>query len=227
MTRNIAIVHYNTPELTMALVFSIRKNSPGCEITIFDNSDRRPFPHWFQGVNILDNTRGQILDFERFLSHFPNRAPSVNNWGSAKHIRTIDYLWDVFPDGFLLMDSDVLVKQDLSVFFDKEYPWVGEVHHNTRNNTVVRLLPYCLWMNVPVCVANGIRFMSLDRCDKLTRQGPWYDTGASFYEDCLKAELSGHAVPLEPYIEHLAMASFKRTPEAAQAWLLKYRHIYE
>ena len=36
---DIAIVHYNTPELTGALVQSIRKWMPAAHITIFENSD--------------------------------------------------------------------------------------------------------------------------------------------------------------------------------------------
>ena len=44
MKKQVAIVHYNTPELTEALVKSIRKHGgEEYQVVIFDNSDERPF----------------------------------------------------------------------------------------------------------------------------------------------------------------------------------------
>ena len=226
--KDIAIVHYNTPELTAAAVKSIRKNSPGCDITIFDNSDKRPFVP-MDGVAILDNTKGQIIDFDAFLAKYPNKVKSVNNWGSPKHIRTIEYLWGLFPNNFLLMDSDVLVKRDLSPFFVR-FPatcaWVGEIHFNPTNNTTPRLLPYCLWMNTRLCGAYGVHFFAEDRCDKLVAGPPWHDTGASFWEDCNAAGLKGRQLPIGDYIEHLAMGSFNRTDETASNWLTIHKDLW-
>ena len=226
--KDIAIVHFNTPELTAAAVKSIRKNSPGCDITIFDNSDKRPFVP-MDGVAILDNTKGQIIDFDAFLAKYPNKVKSVNNWGSPKHIRTIEYLWGLFPNNFLLMDSDVLVKRDLSPFFVR-FPatcaWVGEIHFNPTNNTTPRLLPYCLWMNTRLCGAYGVHFFAEDRCDKLVAGPPWHDTGASFWEDCNAAGLKGRQLPIGDYIEHLAMGSFNRTDETTSNWLTIHKDLW-
>ena len=42
--KEIAIVHYNTPELTEAAIMSVRKHCVvDYHFTIFDNSDTRPF----------------------------------------------------------------------------------------------------------------------------------------------------------------------------------------
>lgn len=228
--RDIAIVHYNTPELTQATVKSIFKTMPDVDITIFDNSDRKPFACEMEGVSVMDNTRGQILDFDAFLDRYPNKVRSVNNWGSPKHIYTIEHLWDVFPNDFLLMDSDVLVKRDLSPFFVRypvTRPWAGEVHWHPTNNTTTRLLPYCLWMNVRHCRANGIHFFSADRCDKLVAGPLWHDTGASFWEDCTAANMWGREIAINDYIEHLAMGSFNRSEKAANDWLEKHRTLWD
>lgn len=226
--RDIAIVHFNTPELTRATIASIRKNNPECNITIFDNSDRLPFGE-MDGVQVLDNTHGELIDLDGLLDQYPNKVPSVNNWGSARHIWSIDWLWDIFPNDFLLMDSDVLVKRSLSPFF-KRFPatiaWAGEIHWLPTNQTTTRLLPYCLWMNVRECKAHGIRFFAEDRADKLVPGPPWHDTGASFWEDCEAAGLKGHQLPLNDYIEHLAMGSFKKTPEATREWLQKHKNLW-
>ena len=65
---NILIVHYNTPFLTKCLVKSINKFTPGANIYIFDNSNVAPFDSSFlDNVTILDNTRGQYIDFDRCI----------------------------------------------------------------------------------------------------------------------------------------------------------------
>ena len=73
---DIAIVHYNTPELTGALVRSIRKWMPTVQITIFENSDdpRRKLPPMGRRVWYLDNTRGQVVDFDAILARHPQRS---------------------------------------------------------------------------------------------------------------------------------------------------------
>ena len=67
MKKQIAIVHYNTPELTESCILSIRK--VGCQwpVTVLDNSDKRPFKVKMKGVTVIDNTKGQIIDFDEEL----------------------------------------------------------------------------------------------------------------------------------------------------------------
>lgn len=84
---NILIVHYNTPYLTSYLVKSIKKYTPSARIYIFDNSDKQPFVSEYEDITIFDNTKGDYIDFDEFLSKYPNRTNSpgkYNDYGSAK-----------------------------------------------------------------------------------------------------------------------------------------------
>ena len=88
MTKNILIIHYNTPKMTEHLVKSIDKYTPGCTIYIFDNSDKLPFTYKKDNIKVIDNTKGQVIDFNKWLQNFPNRIKSVgrnNFYASAKH----------------------------------------------------------------------------------------------------------------------------------------------
>ena len=117
MKRTIAIIHFNTPELTEACILSIRKHGCDWPVVVFDNSaditipagtngngpkeetviKARPFKQKMKGVKVIDNTKGQVIDFEQFLSlyHDRNRQLGVRKssvWGSAKHIVTVQKL---------------------------------------------------------------------------------------------------------------------------------------
>jgi len=223
MDKNIVIVHFNTPELTTATVLSIRKHSPDCSITIFDNSDRLSFPQ-MDGVRYIDNTKGQIIDFDEFLSRFPKKTATQNNWGSAKHCYSIQKLWDFFPGGFVLMDSDVLVKRDISVFFDGEVAYFGECGRSADFH-MMRLLPYICWINVPMCREYGIRYFDEKRSWKLRPKVKLYDTGASFLEDCEKSGLRFKQVKIDDFIEHFGCGSYKN--KDYRQWLEKHKELYD
>ena len=80
MKKQVAIIHYNTPELTEAAILSLRKNTgTRYDVTVFDNSDKRPFNAKMQGVKVIDNTKGKYIDFEAELEKFPNKC-----WEMAK-----------------------------------------------------------------------------------------------------------------------------------------------
>lgn len=228
MEKTVAIVHYNTPELTTALVKSIRLHSPGCRIVIFDNSDIQPFPRT-EGVEILDNTSGQIIDMSAFIAKYPNRIRTACNWGSEKHIASVDYLFDYLPNGFVLLDSDVLLKKDISCFFDESVVWKGAIERKPRFVfQSIRLYPFLLWINVPMCRKYGIRFLSEGRIYKLSHNGaPYYDTGGSFYADCMKANLPGAEVDIFDYINHFGGASCREKHSEMYLWLSKNRNLYE
>ena len=226
MVKNIAIVHYNTPELTDACVRSVWKHTPDATVTIFDNSDKRPFPP-MEGVTIIDNTKGQKVDFEAMLSRYPDKIPTACNWGSEKHIASVDYLFDIFPEGFVLMDSDTLVKQDISLFFDVRYAWVGAVEYRPKFwFQAIRCYPFLLWINVPMCTANGIRFFHEGFVYKMSHHGaPYYDTGGSFYKDCKDSGLPHKEIDLIRYIAHLGGASCY--PSKWPEWLENNKYLYQ
>ena len=226
MKRDIGIVHYNTPELTGALIKSVRKQTPGCSITILDNSDRRPLEP-VDGVTILDNTRGQLIDFDALIARYPGQLKTCNRQGSAKHIASVDYLFDILPDGFVLMDGDILLKRDISDFWDRSYAWVGSAEQQTIPDLIARLAPYLLWINVPMLRDHGIRFWHEGRAYKLSHEGPpFYDTGASLYHDCIEAKLVGRFVDIKQYALHFIAGSYQGTEEAMQFWLERNKHLY-
>ena len=104
MKKNIVIIHYNTPYLTECLVRSINLFIKNAVIYIFDNSDKDPFIKRFDNVIILDNTKGQIIDFDKWLEKYPKRKSSngrVNNWGSAKHCYSVEKCMEILNDNFI------------------------------------------------------------------------------------------------------------------------------
>ena len=229
MEKNVCIVNFNTPELTRAAIRSLWKNTSDCKVTVFDNSDLLPFGK-MDNVEVIDNTKGQLIDFDEFLSHYPKRIPSPNGWASAKHSKTIDYLFGLFPDGFVLMDSDVLVKRDISDLFDDEYLFVGKKRdgEDDRDNRNPRLLPFLCWLNVRMCSDNGICFFDGRRSWKLYPGGPdtWYDTGGSFLRACIKSGLPVRYVDIDDYMIHFYGGSYKKDKDW-RGWLEQYKNLYE
>ena len=88
--KEIAIVHFNTPELTEAAIRSVRKHcTTDYHFTILDNSDKRPFKRRMRGVKVVNNTKGQVIDFDAELAKFPDLEVKLgerSNNGSVKHI---------------------------------------------------------------------------------------------------------------------------------------------
>lgn len=95
-TRQVAIVHYNTPELTEAAILSLRLHGGmDYEVTVMDNSDERPFTVHMPNVTVLDNTKGKLVNFEKELAKHPDRCEELGNiFGSAKHMMSVQYLMD-------------------------------------------------------------------------------------------------------------------------------------
>ena len=52
---------------------------------------------------------------------------SENRYYSAKHCYTIQKFMDMYPEmPFILLDSDVLLKKDISDVFDEKFAFIGE-----------------------------------------------------------------------------------------------------
>lgn len=230
----VLIVHYNTPELTAAAVRSLWKHTPEAKVTVLDNSDLRPFCcdeiAAYGEVEVIDNTRGQVVNWEAWLETFPDKIPAVeNNWGSAKHCYSVEVMMDRFPDGFLLMDSDVLIKKDVRELVDRSVPWKGGVQVNTRRFGLVipRVIPFLCWINTPMLKAHGIRYFNGAKMWNLTSKTPdnHYDTGAWLLEACKKEGLEGHRIEIRDYIEHYAHGSW-RTHKRADSWINEHKHLW-
>ena len=230
--QKICIVHYNTPELLRAAVLSIFKQVDNPHIIIFDNSDHDPFGY-MEGIAVIDNTQGQIIDFEKELAKYPKRLKRMAvegkcNFGSVKHMMSIDWLiWNT-KEPFVLCDSDILLKAPIDDLFDDGFTAGGKCETEWGRG-MHRLLPYMCYINAPECRRLGLHFFDPKRAWGLgagTEKGNWYDTGASFLEDlkaCKEARLKN--VDVMSRIEHLGAGSYKGG-EKAPGWLARHKHLW-
>jgi hypothetical protein len=136
--------------MTEACIHSIRKHGgQDYRIVVFDNSDKRPFPN-MKGVEVFDNTKGQIFNFDQEIAKYPNKDTAVgeiNGYGSDKHMMSVQALWDLVPEGFMLLDSDVLVKSSFDWMFMPHECCCGYISHQMSKP---RMMPMLLWINVPM-----------------------------------------------------------------------------
>lgn len=231
--RQVAIVHFNTPELTEAAILSLRKQTGmRYDVTILDNSDKRPFTAKMDGVKVVDNTKGQVIDFEKELAKYPNKCWELahkSNYGSAKHIMSVQKLWELIPDGFILMESDILLTKNINFLWDEQYAACGKVQwFRNRTKERDRLLPFLCYLNVPLLTVNGARYFDPARCWSLSPGGMnnianWYDTGASLLEDIVKTKpqlVARLYRDLDHYYIHYTGGSWRQSDlENQKAWL--------
>lgn len=240
MGKQIAIIHFNTPLLTEACILSIRKSGCDWPITVLDNSDERPLKKKMKNVRRIDNTRGQVIDFDRWLEAYPDKCydmARLSNYGSAKHIMSVQYLWDVLPEGFILVESDVLIRRDIRGLWREEYAAVGRVQWHQPGNRadVPRLLPWLCYMNVPVLTKHGARYFDPQRCWALqaggkARRGNWYDTGAALLEDIMKMKphlVARNVLDLDTYYDHYRGGSWRGNDvERQKKWLEERKEFF-
>lgn len=225
--KNILIVNYNTQKLTDACIKSINKHTPNANIFIFDNSDKEKYVNTFSNVTIFDNTEGQLINFESWLNTFPEheKSPigSKNNYASSKHCASIQKAIDLIGDNIILMDSDVLIKKDISELWDEKCIYVGGYEHNKWHDK--RLMPFICFINVKMCKELGIKYFDENRIVGLTINGEKYDTGCSFYVDSQK--YNHKEINIYDYIIHYAQGSWKRkNDENEKKWLEENKHLW-
>ena len=242
MKKNVLIVNYNTQNLTDACIRSVNKTTPGCMIYVFDNSDKEPFKNTFTNVTIFDNTKGQIIDFCEWLKKYPNNVKSgeaTKIRGSAKHCYTVERCLYLIGGGFVLLDSDVLVKKDFSNLYDDKLIYVGDVEKQAKT-TIKRVLPFICYINSDMCTQNNVHFFESDKMHGLynTQKGESYDTGAAFYLSSLN--FPHKEIKYEDYVVHLKGGSWfdtnkkymkkvhkKEITVTPEEWLEKYRYLWE
>lgn len=240
MKKQVAIVNFNTPELVEGAILSLRKHGMNCRVVVFDNSDHRPFTKKMDGVEIIDNTKGQVINIEKELAKYRQRFHygGVNNWGSDRHMMTIQKLFELLPEGFLLMDSDVLLKKNVDFMFMDDQCVVGHVQsaEKARNRAGIdRLVPMLCYINVPMCQKCGIDYFDPERSwmmhsDNVNDRRNWYDTGASFLEDVKshKNGARGRRIDIRPLMEHFQRGSWeKNNPRHHEQWLMQHRDLWE
>ena len=243
VNRTVAIVHYNTPELTECTIRSIRKHGgEDYKIVLFDNSDERPFKKRLKGVKRIDNTKSQVIDFDKELAKYPDKCTTLGVdgscfFGSVKHMMTIEKLFELIPEGFLLMDSDILIKKSVDFMFQEDRSAVGHIQTAATSRNpfgIERLLPILCYINVPLCKKVGLRYFDPERCFGLQPGGKgnrsnWYDTGASFLEDMRKhpGGVLGLRIDIRPLMEHLKSGSWRHSLKQQAAWLTKNEALWK
>lgn len=238
MNKTVCIVHFNTPELTEAGIKSLRKQCREFyRVVVFDNSDKRPFKAKMKGVQVFDNTKGQIIDFDAELAKYPDRniqLGKASNDGSFKHILSVQKLWELVPDGFILMESDILIKKDIGFLWDEKWAATGrgEWFHGRRREHD-RLYPFLCYMNVPKLVANGARYFDPDRCWNLypdvNDPRNYWDTGACLLDDIIKTKPALHArlyPNLFDYFEHYNGGSWRNNEDDKKEWIAARRNLW-
>ena len=241
--RTVAIVHYNTPELTECTIRSLRKHGgEDYKVVVFDNSDERPFKKRMKGVKRIDNTKSQIIDFDKELAKYPNKDKSLGVdgacfFGSDKHMMTIQKLFELIPEGFLLMDSDILIKASVDFMFQPDRTAVGHVQTSQTSRNpfgIERLMPILCYINVPLCRKVGLDYFDPKRAWGLQSGGKsnrnnWYDTGASFLEDIKKhpGGTLGRRIDIRPLMEHLKSGSWRHSLKQQGDWLKKFENLWK
>ena len=253
MNREVAIIHYNTPELTEAAILSLRKHGgEDYEVTVFDNSapsidqktgeryGARPFTAEMPGVTVIDNTKGQVINFEEELAWYHDKSVEIGCvkscvFGSDKHMMTVQYIMDhVLTDGFLLMDSDILIRQSVDFMFQYDQCCVGHIIGSSGPNNYQRLAPMLLWINSKMCKEGGARFFDPDRSWALNPGGygnkkNGWDTGAALLQDIQtkKPQCHGKRIDIRPLIFHFGSGSwYKNETGRQQQWLQEHRDLW-
>ncbi len=220
MEKNILIVNYNTQKLTDACIKSINKTTPDCTIYVFDNSDKEPFVNTFENVTVIDNTRCAIIDFDKWLEKYQNRNKStgkMNNWGSAKHTYTVETFMEITNKPFILLDSDVLVKKDLTDIFNSSLCYVGEVSYQGKNSKIKRVLPFICFINTPICLENNIHFFDENFMNglRISQEGDKFDTGSVLFMMAEKSKVPHGDIKVDDYVCHYGSGSWRDTFERA------------
>ena len=232
MTKNIVIIHYNTPYLTECLVRSINLFMKDAVIYIFDNSDKSPFTAKFDNVTVFDNTKGQIINFDKWLENYPNKNRSngrVNKWGSAKHCYSVEKCMQLIDGNFVLLDSDVLLKRDISNLFREDLIYIGSITTQPFSS-IKRVLPFICYINNNMCKEKKIHFFNDNYMHGLfkTMNADRYDTGAWFYLNC--ENLPSEKIKYEDYVIHYGHGSWNKAGERAvltkEQWLSRYKKYW-
>lgn len=251
--KTVAIIHFNTPELTRATILSLRKHGgEDYHVTVFDNSapaidqktgeqyEARPFTAEMPGVTVIDNTKGQLIDFEKELAKYPDKSPDIGCqkscvYGSDKHMMTVQYIMDhLLTDGFLLMDSDILIRQSVDFMFQEDQCCVGHIIGSSGPNNYQRLAPMLLWINSKMCKEGGAVFFDPDRSWALNPGGygnkkNGWDTGAALLQDIQtkKPQCHGKRIDIRPLMFHFGSGSwYKNDTGRQQQWLQEHRDLW-
>lgn len=213
------IVNFNTSELVNCLIQSIYKNikSLNYNIVVFDNSDVSKFrinkeiSKLGLDIKIYDNTKEQLIKFVPLVEKYVvnKEIGKGNNYGSFKHIVTIDYMLTKIPevkDNVILCDSDILIYKDID-FIDETKISVGSIIPiaDSRNE---RIAPFLQYINKKMIKEKRIRYFDRKTAYGCTKNNPYTDTGYSILKKIVDNNLSFSNIDIFKYCVHLGSASF-------------------
>ena len=204
---NILIVHYNTPYLTECLVKSINKFvGTACTIYIFDNSDEKPFTYKQDNIVVFDNTKWEILNFKEMVKSYTDKEYKKTNFITAKHCYTIEKCVQLIPDGFVLLDSDVLLKKDIKTLFNDKYVCIADI--DKQHGRKPRFAPFICYINSKYLIENNLHYFNPKKTIGLSNDKQLYDTGAVLYEEVIDRKLLYKKICMYEYVEHYGSASW-------------------
>ena len=239
---NVLIVHHNTPNMMEHLLKSLDMHVSEYHAYIFDNSNQKPYtnPNNRSNITYFDNTKGEIVDFQSEWEKYPSRMPYIV---SPYHCLSVDKCMDLIDDNFILLDSDVLLKKDISDLWDENYTFVGEVQKSYSYRCQVpafRALPFVCFINNKKCKELGIRYFDPNHMLQLypdtDPRGRLFDTGAAFYRYIKIFNLPYREILHGDYVTHYGAASYRGSADTValkhgglifKDWLEYHRDKYE
>jgi len=141
---------------------------------------------------------------------------------------------NIINDDFILLDSDILLKSDISSFVNENYIYTGEIIQQPLS-TIKRVLPFICYINVPLCKKKNIHYFDENHMHGLfvTQNADWYDTGASFFLNTNK--LHYREILLDDFMVHFKAGSWmnealkakKATNSSPINWLLQHKSLWQ
>lgn len=203
MTRNLTIftVNHDTPEFVYTLVSSyVKHNSDWLDvkISIIDNSvksntfidgEYRNFT-----VESFDKSLYDCLKLYSKTSKDPTLA-------SAHHALTIDWFIKnrVNTDYLLLVDSDIVFTRSFENEY-KEFMNSNYIMSGYKRTTYVKpcIAPWACFINMQQVKQYKLNYFDINRILYVNGNSQ-YDTGGSFYEDCINARMQCQRIRKRQY----------------------------
>ena len=168
---------------------------------------------------MLDNTKGQLINFDEALMRYSRTEIHVNRNGSFKHCLSVQFLIEFCKTrDMLLFDSDTILNHSVD-FIDPLVVTAADIEEKNekscRNGVVyrseTRFIPFIQYFNCSMMKNLGLKYFDRNRIlGGMTSAGNHYDTGASFYEDVAKMKLPFKKIPYRQYIDHLEHGSWRK-----------------
>ena len=191
---NIIIIHYNANDSLIKCLESLKQITNPFTVHLFDNSDETPFidVDRFNFIKYYDNTKGQLVDFTNKIGKL--------EFASYTHSKSVQFILDLIKTECLLLDSDVILKKDISTIMNNNYNVISGIENREQLKT--RFLPHIMYLNLN----EQFKFFDESRISPFDFR---YDTCASLYEDIIKyGENKYKLIDPDDYVIHEKGASF-------------------